>query len=118
MRRILLWTSAALALWTAACTPFYGQACTADYRYGLSISVVDDAGDPVCATVTIVDGAYEEVSEEFECGTYVGAGERAGTYDITVEAEGYATQTIDGIVVDNDECHVIGESVDVVLAAE
>jgi hypothetical protein len=37
----------------------------------------------------------------------VGAGERAGTYAVTVTATGYAEWTTSGVVVTADECHVI-----------
>ena len=93
-------------------------ACTADYRYGLTVTVVDEAGAAICdATVTITDGDYEETLENVggdDC-AYVGAGERAGTYAITAEKAGYQTASESGVVVDEDECHVIAETVELTL---
>ena len=54
---------------------------------------------------------------EVQPGVYVGAGERAGTYTLTVEAEGFEPVTIEDIVVEADECHVIGVSREVTLTA-
>ena len=36
------------------------------------------------------------------------AGERVGTYTSTIEAEGFEPVTIEDIVIETDECHVIG----------
>ena len=43
-------------------------------------------------------------------GEYVGAGERAGTYILTIVADGFEMVTVDDIFVDADECHVVGVS--------
>ena len=94
-------------------------ACTAEFVFGLGVQVHDAEGEPVCdAIVTITDGDYEEVLEESECGFYSGAGERAGTYDIRVEAAGYLTQNSTGHTVTEDECHVNPESANFTLESD
>ena len=98
---------------------FPGPACTLEFRYGINLTLVDGEGEPITgATVTLTEGAYEEVMDELNDGSYVGAGERAGVYTMTIEADEFASQTISNIVVEEDECHVIPESLDVTLSPE
>ena len=42
----------------------------------------------------------------------VGAGERPGTYDITITKDGFMTWTAENVTVTADECHVIPVSLD------
>lgn len=89
-----------------------GVICTEIFVYGLNVTVTDGNGDPVSgATLTLVEGDYTEIMIEIDpmgqLGVYVGAGERAGTYSLTIEADGFALVTIDDIAIDADECHVI-----------
>ncbi len=98
---------------------FRDRACTLEFRYGINLSLVDQAGDEIDgATVTLIDGAYNEVMEELQPGQYVGAGERGGNYTMIIDAEGFESLTITNIVIDEDECHVIPESFDVTLTPE
>lgn len=94
--------------------------CTEIYVYGLTVNVTDaDTDEPLAgAVLTLVDGDYEETMMAFPSGGYVGAGERAGTYVLTVAADGYLTQTIEDIAIDEDECHVIPVTRDVALTPE
>jgi hypothetical protein len=96
------------------------QTCTDDFRYGLSVSVVDRVtGAPICdATVTATDGTYSETlrilpDADVDGGTrcvYLGAGERAGTYAIDARGEGRQSSTT-GIELTRDACHVVGRAV-------
>jgi len=97
------------------------QTCTDDFRYGLSVSVVDRlTGAPICdATVTATDGSHSETlmmlpRDTFADGgiqcLYVGAGERAGTYAIDARAEGRQSSTT-GIELTRDACHVVERAV-------
>lgn len=87
-----------------------GVACTEVFVYGVNVTVTDEADEPVPgAALTLTDGDYSETMEELAEGEYAGAGERAGTYTLVVEADGFETATIEGIIVDADECHVIPE---------
>ena len=98
--------------------PYGGPFCTAIYGYGLNVTVTDVNGITVPgATLTLTDGAHTETMEEHAAGIYAGAGERAGTYTLRVEADGFVTQTITDIVIDADECHVIPVARDVELTA-
>jgi len=94
----------------AASTP---QVCTMEFRYGLNITVQDSLSKkPICdATVQAKDGNYVETLEQFSTGdpcVYVGAGERAGTYSITVQKTGYTPKTTDNLIVEKKDCHVTG----------
>lgn len=124
MRRTLLMLSLSVAslVLLATSTACAGPpACTDLLAFGLNVTVTDAAnGERICdATVTATDGDFSETLQPFgeatDC-TYAGAGERAGTYTITVEKDGYATLTEDNVVVEEDECHVIGEVLELELA--
>ena len=99
------------AVLLAACDDrFVGPACTADFRYGLSITVLDELGRPAAAGATglAVDGEFTDTLEVFGADTMVGAGERAGTYDITISKPGHMTWSAENVTVTADECHVHG----------
>ena len=106
----------ALLLTTACDEPFV--ACTDDLRYGISLTVIDEAGEAVPGTeVTYtVDGGDAEICDgadgEHACGPEV-----AGTYELTIEAEGFETQTL-AQDVGQDECHVIPEVIEVTLTED
>ena len=76
----------------------------------VSVQVVDAASGTALAegsTMTLRDGDYvETTSESFDGRTLVGAGERAGTYIITVAREGYHSWVLTDVEVTEDECHV------------
>jgi len=61
------------------------------------------------ATVIATDGNYSE-ELEFYSEYFVGAGERAGDYIVTISAEDYETYTSETITLLEDECHVIPQS--------
>jgi hypothetical protein len=89
------------------------------YVYGLSVNVTDArTGQPVNAVVTITEGSYRETLENFDptfTGSYVGAGERPGTYVVTVTAPGYRTPAPQTITLGFDGCHVIPQSLNIAL---
>jgi hypothetical protein len=89
--------------------------CTTEYVPALSIDVFDkETGLPNACGVTVVvqDGDYiEEISNEAgnncqEDFTFKAAGERAGTYDITVSKEGYIDWVHYDTEVTENICHV------------
>jgi hypothetical protein len=87
--------------------------CTALYAYGLTVTTLDaTTGDSLTVTPTGIarDGAYSDTMQVLG-NRLMGAGERAGTYDITVTAPGYAQWDTTGITVTADECHVRGVGV-------
>ncbi len=118
--RIMWGISLIVGIAVLGCTPSDptgGIACTEIFVYGVNVTVTDaDSGDPVLgATLTLTEDEFTETLIEMSDGAYAGAGERAGTYTLTVAASGFASQTIDNIVVTEDECHVIPVSRDVAL---
>ncbi len=94
----------------AGCADTLGPpACTAEFRYGLSIEVRDGAtglGAAIGAEGTITEGDYIEIMEIFGDDTMLGAGERAGTYDIRITKPGFSDWTASPVTVTADECHV------------
>ncbi|MGK0385920.1 MAG: hypothetical protein ACI849_000525 [Patiriisocius sp.] len=91
--------------------------CTEEFVFGLSIQVRDANTNNIIlqnVSVIAVDGDYTE-ELDFNFDTFLGAGERAGNYVLTVSAEGYQTQITDPIAVGADECHVITQQRDVLL---
>ena len=95
--------------------------CTDQFVYGLTVTVRDQSsGTPIAedATLTLREGAYEEVvTDSWDGSSLSGAGERAGTYTVTVEHAGYETWTRAGVVITADECHVIPVSLTAELIA-
>lgn len=93
--------------------------CTLEFVYGVNVTVTDSAtGEPIeGATLTLTDGDYSEAMEDLSAGSYAGAGERAGTYDLTIEAEGFDSALIENIVVESDICHVVPVALDIALTA-
>ena len=118
MRRSIVAGALALVFGISACDDDpTGVACTADFRYGLSITVLEGSGGPAAegAEGIAVDGSYQETLMMVGPDALVGAGERPGTYDITVSKFGYMTWSAENITVTADECHVIPVSLDAVL---
>jgi len=98
-----------------ACTDL---TCTTAAAWGITVEVSDNEGAPVAATVTFRDRDFVEViGPEMRLGEhlYAGAVERAGTYEVTIEAEGFHTVTIKDVRVEGDECHVDTERLVVTL---
>ena len=94
--------------------------CTDQLVYGLNVIVLDAVtGNPIFQDIEVkaVDGPYQEILElvpglEY---AFVGAGERAGNYVVTITKAGYQTYTSEPIVLTRDECHVIPQSLTVNL---
>lgn len=97
-----------------------GQPCTMVYVYGVNAEVTNAATNaPISgATLTLKDGTYIEVMQSVTAGEYFGAGERKGTYTLTVAAAGFQTVTVENIVVRADPCHVIPVTVKVPLTSQ
>lgn len=83
--------------------------CTEEFRYGITIEVRDGGtGAPaaVGAEGTLTEGAYVEALMVFGDDTMLGAGERAGTYDVLITKPGFEDWTASRVTVTADECHV------------
>jgi hypothetical protein len=94
--------------------------CTQQFVHGLDVVVLDNTtGNPLVEDVQVSaeDGTYQENLELISGLEYSfsGAGERVGTYTITVTKEGYQTYTSAPIIVTRDVCHVIPQSLTVHL---
>ena len=92
--------------------------CTQELRPSFLIEVRDtDNTNLSGVTVTVIDGDFEEVLEEFPSNpndlsgsiTYSGVFERPGIYIITAALAGFQTFTSDAVTVEADACHVITE---------
>lgn len=114
-------TVAALALGALACGKAVndpgGLVCTTEARAAISVTMVDSlTGSAAGMTGTwarAVDGAYRDSTGFFTPPGVSGASaglayERAGTYAVTVHANGYRDWTKSGVVVTAGECHVNG----------
>ena len=93
--------------------PAPGTVCTMEARSAIAVTLLDaSTGARVeGATVRVTDGAFSENLAGFE-GTYSGAHERAGTYTIIVSHPDYQQWQRAGVVVGEDECHVITQQVE------
>jgi hypothetical protein len=109
------------ALLLAGCGSITGDYnCTADYRYGLNVTVVDSVTSepPASALLIAQSGAARDsvgphTPQPFGLNgapvlVLSAAGERQGTYDLTVRAPGYRAWTRSNVKVTADECHVRG----------
>jgi hypothetical protein len=115
-RRILL----ATLLTVGACGTTEPVFCTQEARAGINVTITDAlSGNALAAgsTLTIREGDYVERSTEAFGNVMAGARERAGTYEVSIAREGYHIWTQSGVVVDEDECHVITVTLDVALEA-
>lgn len=119
---LLLGTSLALATGLLAGCDEGLNACTDEEVPGLEIQVRDDAtGDLIVCDLVIwvIAGNYVEKHDQ-RCPDPPdtdplpitrAAEERAGTYTIVVEKDGYIPGLVTNIQVEEDECHVITEEV-------
>ena len=93
--------------------------CTEQFVYGLNVTVKDVATNVIITEDIIVvakDGNYEETLMNFEgFDHFIGAGEREGNYTIEVRSNSYLDFTSEVIQVGADECHVIPETVEILL---
>lgn len=83
--------------------------CTLMRVPALSVEVTHGTtGEPAAdgATVTVTGGDFVRELEQVSTLSFRVPYERAGTYRVTVEKEGFSTWSREGIVVDEDECHV------------
>ena len=89
------------------------EACTEEFVFGLVITVNDAATGAGLNQVVITarEPSYSEVlAATTSAGVYQGAGERVGSYTLTVEKDGYQTVVTDVITVEANECHVITQA--------
>jgi len=122
MKKIILFL-AILGGMTIACSDDDSEAtvtpCTDEFVPGLIVKVTNGtngAGITEGITVTASDGTYiEELDGLPQVQEFRGAGERVGTYTITVTGNGYEPYVSEAVTVTRDDCHVITQVVNVAL---
>ncbi len=94
-----------------------GVGCTKVFAAGVLIELVDaDTREPITgATLVLTDGAYTDTMVEGHAGTYLGAHEREGTYQLNVVASNYEPHAEGGIIVPKGHCHVDTQNLTVEL---
>ena len=105
---------------TTGCDEIFGDTvCTASAEPAVVVEVVDaDTDDAITdAIVWVQDGEFVDTLD-FNEGLAAGAHERPGTYDVHVEAEGYAPWSQEDVVVRDGECHVRTRELTAELVAE
>lgn len=121
MKKLYLFALCMPLLMASTCESDNNQiVCTQQFVYGLKIVVLDaSTGNFLVEGVEVkaVDGAYQETLAlvpglEY---SFAGAGERVGTYIVTITKAGYQTYISSPIVVTRDVCHVIPQSLTVNL---
>jgi len=91
--------------------------CTEEFVFGLVVTVTDaNTNDAIVEGITVL-AEDDDVAEllVLQGDSYIGAGERAGTYIITVSGDDYVSKTLEPIEVLADECHVIPQEIGVEL---
>lgn len=109
--------AAALLCAAPACAPLEPE-CTAMAAASVNMTVQDEASAPIAdadATYS-VDGAEAEPCEHMVGGDYVCGWERAGSFEIRVQREGFA-EAVEQVEVKAGECHVEGVQLTVTLVA-
>lgn len=87
-----------------------GYVCTADFRFGINATALDattNANITSGAYMVVSGGSYRDSVSANPSGQLAAAGERAGTYTVTIGHPGYVSFTQSNVRVNRDECHVI-----------
>jgi hypothetical protein len=110
-------TSSSILLAAVACgSPApVSPVCTADFRPGVVVHVKDSltgAGAASGASLVVREGffkdsvAFPNSRPDLNDSPLAAAGERGGTYQITVSKPGYATWSQSNVRVTENQCHV------------
>ena len=98
-----------------ACSGSTSPVCTQEFRPGLVVYVKDSltrAGVASGASLVVREGSYKDSVAATNSGPdqdnspLSAAGERSGTYQVTVLKPGYATWLQSNVRVTSNECHV------------
>ena len=118
MQRLCLTLFFGASIGAIGCTEPIGLACTDEFRYGLTVEVIDSTtlAAPEKATLLAQSGSFaDSVGPRAPYPLHNGAqpqlflstaGERKGTYDVKIKSPGYRDWTQSGIIVTANECHV------------
>lgn len=92
-----------------------GVICTANFVFGLEVAVEDSSTDaPAASGAQLIaqDGVWTDTvgfpsgRPDLDALPLVSAGERPGTYTVTVRKAGFRDWQRTGVLVTADECHV------------
>jgi hypothetical protein len=98
-----------------ACSGSTSPVCTQEFRPGLVVYVKDSvtrAGVASGASLVVREGSYKDSvaapnsTPDLDNSTLSAAGERSGTYQVTVLKPGYATWLQSNVRVTSNVCHV------------
>lgn len=104
---------------TAGCGVVFPGVCTLEAVYGVNVSLMDAAGEPITdAVLVLTDGDYQETMEALRPGDYAGAVERAGDYSLSIDAAGFAPVMLEGLRVLSGRCHVVAITREVALSPD
>ncbi|MDE2753642.1 MAG: hypothetical protein OXI83_13775 [Gemmatimonadota bacterium] len=89
----------------------YGRLlATAPLQWEGMVGYIEDSltGGPPASppTGTLTDGPYRETMESHGDQFLYGGGERPGTYDVELRADGYRPWRVEGVEAGHDGCHV------------
>ena len=116
MRTNIRWAFSGMVAFGAACSnPFDKGVCTLEFRYGLVVYVQDSVTGAAAAsgaTLLAREAGFEDSftnpagGSDADARPLLSAGERAGTYQLTVTKAGYAPWTRNNVTVTENACHV------------
>lgn len=95
--------------------------CTPSIEPAITVTVLNaQTKAPIKADIVVKDGKFQEVLTVYGATAsgqtiYGGAFERPGIYTLRVSRKGYITNTIVGIDVSKNECHVLTRHVNIKL---
>jgi hypothetical protein len=101
-------------MFLTACDAVDPRMCTAEFRFGVTVRVIDSGSGAALPTdsvsIAVTEGAFVDSlrvpSEIAERGIGL-AGERSGTYSVRSFASGYQVWEESEVRVTADECHVL-----------
>jgi len=118
MRLLMAIAIVAIITSLAGCD-FGGQACTDLAAASVTLVVIDETGAAITDADASysVDGADSQPCETFDSTSYVCGWEASGSIEVTVTKAGYQ-DAVETVEVGADECHVIGETLEITLQPE
>lgn len=91
-----------------SCSSPSGPVCTAHLAPGIVVTVENGiTGDTVTGALAVAkDGSFVDSTRSDVAGVAGLAHERPGTYEVTVQKDGFSTWTKSSVQVEDRECHV------------
>lgn len=117
---IRFWSVSFLVPLLSGCLDPLGVACTHEAVPAFSVTVTDSVmgGDlSAAATVWVRDGSAVDTLDLTPNGTFTGAYERPGTYEVVAEHPDYLAWRLGGVRVREGTCHVITRTLEARLVS-